>query len=120
MDYRKIKRLKALLPTLRERKRYFLIKFYSEEDLEIDKIKNEISKTFLRLYGEIFSKLTSLKILENSYNKKEKTLILRCNVLAKHFVSFALGKINEINRKKVLIRILKISGTIKRLIKNSY
>ena len=117
MDYRKIKRLKALLPTLRERKRYFLIKLYGENDFEIDEIKSEISNVFLRLYGEVFSKLTSLKILENSYDKKEKTLILKCNVLAKHFVSFALGKINEINGKKVLIRILKVSGTIKRLYK---
>ena len=117
MDYKKIKRLKILIPTLRERKRYFLIKFYSESDLEIDEIKNEILKTFLKLYGEIFSKLTSLKILENSYNKKEKTLILKCSVLAKHFVSFVLGKIKEINGKNLLIRILKISGTIKRLYK---
>jgi ribonuclease P/MRP protein subunit POP5 len=117
MNYRKIKRLKTLIPTLRERKRYFLIKIFCEKELKFEEIKNEILKTFLKLYGEIFSKLTSLKILENTYNESEKTLVLKCNVLAKHFVSFALGKINDINGKKVLIRILKISGTVKRLYK---
>ncbi|MEM0481188.1 MAG: Rpp14/Pop5 family protein [Candidatus Aenigmatarchaeota archaeon] len=115
MNYRKIKRLKALIPTLRERKRYFLIKIYCEKEISFEEIKTAILNTLKELYGEVFSKLMLIKIFEESFN--QNTLIIRCTHLAKFFLSFALGKINEINGKKVLIRIIKISGTIRSLLK---
>jgi len=113
-SYRAIKRLKVLLPTLRERKRYLLIKIFCEEELSYEEIERSFWDAILNSFGKI-SFLTSFKILKDTFNKEEKTIIVKCNHISKHFVYFALGNIKEINGKKCIIKLLKVSGTIKRL-----
>jgi len=113
-SYRAIKRLKVLLPTLRERKRYLLIKIFCEEELSYEEIERTFWNAILNSFGKI-SFLTSFKILKDTYNREEKTIVVKCNHISKHFVYFALGNIKEINGKKCIIKLLKVSGTIKRL-----
>ncbi|MEM5831826.1 MAG: Rpp14/Pop5 family protein [Candidatus Aenigmatarchaeota archaeon] len=115
-SYRKIKRLKTLLPTLRERKRYLLIKIICEEKLDYIEIEKEFWNAILNTFGKL-SFLLSFKIIKDTFNEKEKTIIIKCNHLSKHFVYFALGGISEINNKKCIIKLLKVSGTIKSLIR---
>lgn len=113
-SYRKIKRLKALLPTLRERKRYLLIKIICEEKLDYKEIEREFWNSILNTFGKL-SFLLSFKIIKDTFDEKEKTIIVKCNHMSKHFVYFALGKINEINNKKCILKLLKVSGSIKKV-----
>lgn len=113
-SYRKIKRLKTLIPTLRERKRYLLVKILCEENLEYDEIERDFWTKILETFGKL-SFLLSFKILKDTFNKENKTLIIKCNHLSKYFVYFAIGNICEINGKKCLIKLLKVSGSVKKL-----
>ncbi|MEM5830442.1 MAG: Rpp14/Pop5 family protein [Candidatus Aenigmatarchaeota archaeon] len=113
-SYRSIKRLKTLIPTLRERKRYLLIKIISDEIFEYEEIEREFWNSLLNSFGKL-AFLTSFKILKDTYDKNKKTIIVKCNHLSKHFVYFALGRIKEINKKKCIIKLLNVSGTIKSL-----
>lgn len=113
-SYRSIKRLKVLLPTLRERKRYILVKIICDKDLSYEEIERGFWDAILKSFGRL-AFLTGFKILKDTFDKNKKTLIIKCNHLSKYFVVFALGNIEEINGKKCIIKFLKISGTIKRV-----
>lgn len=113
-SFRKIKRLKTLLPTLRERERYLLIKIISEESLSYEEIEKEFWNSILNNFGKL-SFLLSFKILKDTFNKSKNTIILKCNHLSTFFVYFAIGGISKINEKKCIIKLLNVSGTIKKL-----
>lgn len=113
-SFRKIKKLKTLLPTLREKKRYMLIKIYSEEKLKYEEIEREFWNSILKTYGKL-TFLLSFKILKDTFDENKGTLIVKCNHLSKHFVFFAIGNINEINGKKCIIKLLNVSGTIRKI-----
>ncbi len=109
-SYRSIKRLKALIPTLRERKRYVSIKIISDEKIEKEEIKNALYENIKNLYGKFALAYLSFRI------KFDKDLIiLKCNHISLPFIISSLGFLKEINRKKVIIKVLAISGTIKKL-----
>lgn len=113
-SFRKIKRLKMLIPTLRERKRYLFLKIFTNEKLEYEEIEKEFWNAILKTFGKL-SFLLSFKILKDTFDKNKNTLIVKCNHLSKHFVYFAIGNINEINGKKCVIKLLKVSGTVRKL-----
>ena len=111
-SYRSIKRLKVLLPTLRERKRYILVKIICDEDLNYDEVEREFWNSILKSFGRL-AFLTGFRILKDTFDKEKKTVIVKCNHLSKHFVVFAIGNIEEINGKRCIVKVLKVSGTIK-------
>lgn len=113
-SYRSIKRLKVLIPTLRERKRYLLIKIYCDENLEYEEIEREFWNNILKTFGKL-SFLLGFRILRDTFDRNNKTLILRCNHISKHFVYFAIGNIKEINGKNCIIKLLKVSGVVNKL-----
>ena len=110
-------KLKILLPSLRERKRYILFKVISEEPINYTFLKEAITSSILKFYGELgFSKL-SLKFLDERWNEKEQVGIIQCNNLSVPSVITALGLVQRIGEARVNIKVLKISGTIKSLLK---
>lgn len=106
-----------LLPTLKDRKRYLLLKIHSDENLEYEEIEREFWDAILTTFGKL-SFLLGFKILKDTFDKDKKTIIVKCNHLSKHFVYFAIGKINKINGKKCIVKLLKVSGTIRKLKKD--
>ncbi len=110
-------KLKILLPSLRERKRYILFKVISEEPINYTFLKEAITSSILKFYGELgFSKL-SLKFLDERWNEKEQVGIIQCNNLSVPNIVTALGLVQRIGEARVNIKVLKISGTIKSLLK---
>ncbi|MEM7819065.1 MAG: Rpp14/Pop5 family protein, partial [Candidatus Aenigmatarchaeota archaeon] len=109
------KKLKTLIPTLRERERYIAFQVISENPINyIDLEKNlwDVMEEFLGEYG--LSK-TSLWLIKNLYNPKSQTGVIRCNHKSLTQVLACLGLISRVGESRVVFKILKISGTIKGL-----
>jgi ribonuclease P/MRP protein subunit POP5 len=112
---KKQKKLKTLLPVLRERNRYISFQAISEEPITYSDLESAILNTFLDFYGEYgFSKL-SFWIVKNLYNPELQIGVIRCNNKSVSKVIACLGLISRLGDIRVIFKILKVSGTIKGL-----
>jgi ribonuclease P/MRP protein subunit POP5 len=110
-------RLKALLPSLRERKRYILFKVISEQSINYQLFKELLSSTILKFYGELTFGKFGFRILNERWNEKEQIGIIKCNHLYVPNIIVALGLLQRLGDRRVNVKILKVSGTIKSLLK---
>ena len=108
-------KLKPLLPTLRERKRYMVYEVISEKPIkDFSLIKNKLyndAKVFLGEYG---MSQTSLKILPEKYNMNTQRGIMRMSHTAVNQIKSALLFVQHIEKEPVIVRSIAVSGTIKK------
>jgi ribonuclease P/MRP protein subunit POP5 len=110
-------RLKILLPSLRKRKRYILFKIISEEPINYNLFKDLVNSTILKFYGELTFGKFGFKFLDERWNEKEQIGIIRCNHKFVPNIILAFGLLQRIGDSRINIKILKVSGTIKSLLK---
>ena len=108
-------KLKILSPTLREKERYISFKVISEEPIVYSDLESAIWSTLLEFYGELGMSQMSLRIVKNLYNEKEQTVVIKCNNKSVPKVIAGLGLITRLGESRVIIKISKVSGTIKGL-----
>lgn len=108
-------RLKPLLPSLREKKRYILFKVISEEKVNLEQIKEAFFNSILNMFGEKGLAQINAKFLENLWDDEEQIGILRISNRGKYKSIVGLGLISRIGDSRVNIKIYKVSGTIKTL-----
>lgn len=106
-------KLKILPASLREKNRYILFKVISEDPIEYSDLESAIWNTMLDFLGEYGTSKTSVWIIKDRWNKNDQTCILRCNHLFVPHVIASLGLINRLGDTRIVIKILKVSGTIK-------
>ncbi len=109
----RIKRLKILPPTLRAKKRYIKFKILSE--YEIADLEESIWNTFLDFYGENEVGKFGLNLIKNLWDNKKKVGVIRCNHLYLNKVLAGLGLIQRLGDNRINFKIIKISGTIRKL-----
>ena len=111
----KKKRLKILLPSLREKERYISFQVISEEPIVYDDLEQALLNTLIDFYGEYgFSKL-SFWIVKNLYDPEKQFGVIKCNNKSVQKVIAGLGLISRLGEARVTIKILKVSGTIRGL-----
>jgi ribonuclease P/MRP protein subunit POP5 len=111
-------RLKILLPSLRERKRYVLFKIISEEPINYTSFKELVNSTILKFYGELTFGKFGFKFLDERWNEKEQIGVVKCNHKFVPNIILAFGLLQRIGDSRINVKILKVSGTIKSLLKN--
>lgn len=109
------KRLKTLLPTLRERERYIAFQIISEEPINYIELETALWETMLEFLGEYGVSKTSVWLMKNLYDEKNQIGVIRCNHKSLTQVLACLGIISRLGESRVVFKILKISGTIKKL-----
>lgn len=111
----KTDRLKMLLPTLREKERYISFQVISEEPVLYDDLEQAILNTFLDFYGEFGFSSLSLWIIKNLYDSENQLGVIRCNNNSVPAVIAGLGLLSRLGDTRIIIKVLKVSGTIKGL-----
>ena len=105
-------KIKTILPSLREKKRYIAFEVISDNKFSFDEIKKEINKHILKILGEKgYSKAGIMFINMNKQNKG----IIKTNNKELINTRAALTLINEINNKKAIIKCKKVSGLLKKV-----
>lgn len=107
--------LKILLPTLREKDRYIAFQIISEEPVTCSDVEAAIWNTMLDFFGEYGTSWTSMWLIKNLYDEQKQFGVIRCNNKSVATVSTALGLISRLGDIRVIVKILKVSGTIKGL-----
>ncbi len=108
-------KLKILSPTLREKERYIAFKIISEEPIVYSDLESGIWSTLLEFYGELGVSQMNLRLIRNLYNEKEQTAVIKCNNKSVQKVIAGLGLVTRLGDSRVIIKIVKVSGTIKGL-----
>ena len=108
----KKKKLKPLLPSLREKKRYIAFEVISKDKADYSIIEKSILDSAKEYIGTLNLGKAGLMFLKNKYNKEKQTGIIKVNnkYLDHLRVSLAL-----VNNQAMIIRSLGASGILKKL-----
>ena len=107
-----MEKLKPLIPTLREKKRYVSFEIISKDDacFEYPEVTRAIRESYKALYGETGEAKAGLLVIPKKY--KDNKGVIRVNNKSKDKLLLSLAMIKEINKKEVIIRSLITSGMI--------
>jgi ribonuclease P/MRP protein subunit POP5 len=104
-----------LLPSLRERKRYILFQVISEEPIVYEELEQAIWNQFLDTFGELGVSRLDMKLVKDLYDPGKQTCVISCNNNSVQQVLAGLGLISRLGDRRIIIKILKVSGTIRGL-----
>ncbi len=103
---------KQLLPSLRERNRYFAFEIISDSEVSRGSLVKAVWNSVLKFLGELGASKTSLWVME--WDDKGKKGILKVNHRSVDEVRSALSLIKEINGDRAIFHILGVSGTVRK------
>ncbi len=108
-------KLKILPPTLREKHRYIKFKAISEEPIVYSDLEYAIWQVMLDFYGEMGVAEMSLWLIKNLYDGGNQVAVIRCGNSAVEKVVAGMGLVSRLGESRVILKIEKVSGTIKGL-----
>jgi len=110
-------KLKALLPSLREKKRYVAFEVESKDDISFKDVKETIEVSVNKLIGDLGSASAGIQFLKDWKNNKG---ILRVNTKYVDHVKASLTLVEDVNNQKIKIKSLEVSGIIDKLRKSYF
>jgi len=111
-----MQKIKPLLPSLRENKRYLVIEIVSNEPngFGFGEISKELIHCFEKYLGIFGLSEASISILKETFDRKSQRVIISALRKSIDRIKACLVYFNEIDSKKVMARSIYCSGTIKK------
>ena len=107
------KKIKSLLPSLKERKRYLAVKIEPINGAIIRNPTEEIIRKIKNILGVFQSAQAGLMYLD--YDQKNNISFIKCSASSLDKVRASLMFIDEIGTNKVILKSLKSSGMVDRV-----
>ena len=105
-------KLKHLLPSLREKKRYIVYEIQTKTPITRTEAKKEVSNTMKQFVGDLGLSQSGIMFLKDWQNNKG---ILRVNTNYVDHTKASLSLIKSINGTKAVVRSVAVSGIINKL-----
>lgn len=102
--------MKRLLPSLRAKKRYLAFELISEESASRSDIVKEVTSSASSLLGDVTTSDCDIKVLGFENGKG----IIQCSHTRVKETRASMAALTRINGKRATLRVLGISGTVKR------
>ena len=118
MEDIKDEKIKMLIPTLRQKKRYFLIKIVSKKKFNFDTFSKFLNKEVLYFLGALDYSNCNFWILKDKFDYNSQTFIIRVSTKMIKKSTSLISLINKFEDFDIKLNIIKISSTLKKLIKN--
>lgn len=107
-----MKKIKHLLPTLREKNRYLAFEVLSETPLKQEEVNKGLSKSVLSLNGELGTGEMGFHIHKELYNKEKTKGIAKTTHKGVDRLKASLALIENIENQPVVARSIGVSGTL--------
>ncbi len=104
---------KPLPPSLRDHKRYVVFEAISENKIEYGDFVNAVWDSMLNFLGELEASKAKIWFIKNLYDENNQRGIIRCGNNYVEHIRTVLSLIHMIGEKRVAIKILGVTGTIK-------
>jgi RNase P/RNase MRP subunit POP5 len=109
------KRLKSLLPTLKERNRYLAFEVISDAKIrDFRAVSRQMLASFSRFYGETGLAKANPVMLSDKWNEAKQTGIIKVSHNHIHELKSSLLFINRISHNDAIIRSIGTSGILKK------
>lgn len=106
-------KVKALLPSLREKKRYVVFEIISKNKIKaFSTVSKSIWQGMLGLNGQLGAARAGLWVLPDKYNHDAQRGIVRVNHKMTDELKAAFTFIKEMENQPVIVRGIKTSGTL--------
>lgn len=105
-------KLKPFLPTLREKKRYITFNVISKESINYSSLKEAITSSLKTYIGELGVSNAGLMFLDQLYDPKTQTGVVRVSVGYDNYLRASLALIQKINNSQAIVRSIRSSGMI--------
>ncbi len=109
-----MEKIKPLIPTLREKKRYISFEIITDSNAEFPQVRREIMNSFQRLYGEKGVADAGIIMLSNLYSSKTKKGVIRVSHKNTDKLRLSLAMVKKIDGKDAIIKSIKTSGMLKK------
>jgi len=108
-----MEKLKPLIPTLREKKRYLAFEIITKDaiNLGFSDVQKAIKESFKDLYGQTGEGDAGIIMLSKKY--KNNKGVIRVNNKYVDKLKLSLAMIKEINKNEAIIRSLTSSGMVR-------
>jgi len=107
------KSLKAILPSLRERKRYLAFKITPKGKIsDFNAVKNSIMLSAAYLIGEIGMAKANIRVLKEKFRENKGLIMVNHNYL--DHLRAALALVKSIESVPVIVSSIGVSGIIKK------
>lgn len=117
IDKTKIKitedKLKTLIPTLRQKKRFIRFQIKAEKKLTFEEFEKGFQKLLIEYLGILNFGKAGVWILKDKFDFEKQEFILRINNKFEKEICGITSLLEEINQIKINLISIKISGTIK-------
>ena len=104
--------LNPLPSSKREKNRYLVYEVLSESPISSEAIGKEIWKTALDFLGELGVSRSSLRVVE--FDEKKQKGIIKTNHTSIEESRMTLALVKEVSGKKVALKVLGVSGILKK------
>ena len=112
-------RLKPVLPSLREKKRYMVFEIISKSKFDFRPVSDAIMQSSLQLLGQLGVAKAGIIPLENKWNKEISRGIIKVGHKHVDELRASLLLASKINNEYVIIKSVGVSGIIKKA-ENNY
>jgi ribonuclease P/MRP protein subunit POP5 len=114
-----IKKIKPILPTLREKKRYLMFEILSKSKIkDFSRVSSAIWASSLSFLGEWGAAKAGILMLPDKYNAKTQRGIIKVNHKYVNELKASLVLIKRIEDDDVIIRSVTVSGILKKAAKH--
>jgi ribonuclease P/MRP protein subunit POP5 len=113
-----MEKIKAVLPSLREKKRYLVFEVISDKPIEPSTINEAIKDSYKELYGQIGLSSAGLLFINKRFNKEKQRGVVKVSNKYVEKLRFSLSLIKKIEQNKVIVRSVGCSGILKKAEKN--
>jgi len=108
-------RLKPILPTLRERKRYLAFQILSKTEIkDFLVVSDAIKASMASLFGQTGLAKAGIIPLNKKYNAEKQIGMVRVNHQHVHDLKSAMCFVTQIGRTDVTLKSLGVSGILKK------
>jgi len=108
-------KLKPVLPSLREKKRYLVFEVISKEKInDVNSVSNAIWHCSLQFLGQLGVAKAGLMVLDNKWNPQIQRGIIKVSNRHVDAVKAALTFADKIDNKDAIFRSIGVSGILKK------
>ena len=110
-----VNKIKPLLPSLREKKRYLVYEIISDKKTNLNMVLSEIKRKVMNFMGELGYSKAGIMFLDKSNENKG---IIKVSSKCLDYLKTSLILIKDLNNQNVIIRTVGVSGMLNKAINN--
>ena len=107
------KKIKPILPSLREKKRYLVFEIISKKNIKsFSEVSNLIWQSSISFLGEIETAKAGIWVLPDKWNQKKQRGMIKVNNKYVDNLKTALTLVKNFKRQQVIIKSVGVSGMV--------